>query len=191
MDLTPYVDKLREELAVAADAGGADARALSERLTAPLESAVRLLLLEALSAAADEITRDLAPGSVEVRLRGLDPGFVVTPAPGGQRWDEEPVATAGPTLSPASGPTLSPASGPVEDLVVAGADKGETVRINLRLPEDLKARIEEAAGRERVSVNTWLVRAAASALGADGGGAARADARRGSDEGHRYTGWVR
>lgn len=35
MDLTPYVDNLRQELAVAADAGGDDARALAERLTAP------------------------------------------------------------------------------------------------------------------------------------------------------------
>ena len=70
MDLTQYVENLRRELAVAADAGGEDARALAERLTAPLESAVRLTLLDALSAAADEITRELAPGSVELRLRG-------------------------------------------------------------------------------------------------------------------------
>jgi hypothetical protein len=57
MDLTPYVNNLRQELAVAADAGGDDARALAERLTAPLDSAVRLALLDALSAAAAEITR--------------------------------------------------------------------------------------------------------------------------------------
>src|ERR1700748_2126546 len=81
MDLTPYVDKLSAELAVAAEAGGEDARALAERLTAPLDSAVRLALLEALSSAADEITADLAPGSVELRLRGREPSFVVTPPP--------------------------------------------------------------------------------------------------------------
>src|SRR5262245_27672682 len=81
MDLTPYVENLRHELAVAAEAGGEDARALAERLTAPLESALRLTLLEALSAAADEITRELAPGSAELRLRGGEPEFVVTPAP--------------------------------------------------------------------------------------------------------------
>ena len=79
MDLTPHVERLRYELGVAAAAGGEDARALAERLTAPLESAVRLVLLEALSEAADEITRDLAPGSVEMRLRGREPGFAVTP----------------------------------------------------------------------------------------------------------------
>src|SRR5919106_6050666 len=81
MDLTTYVENLRHELAVAAEAGGDDARALAERLTAPLEPAVRLMLLEALSAAADEITRELAPGSVELRLRGGEPEFAVTPVP--------------------------------------------------------------------------------------------------------------
>lgn len=91
MDLTPYVDTLRRELAVAAEAGGEDARELAERLTA-LESAARLTLLNVLSAAMDEITRELAPGSVDVRLRGLDPDFVVTPPPGDVGF-ERPAAT--------------------------------------------------------------------------------------------------
>src|SRR3954451_14871134 len=82
MDMSPYVENLRRELAVAGEAGGDEARALAERLTAPLESAVRLTLLDALSAAADEITRELAPGSVELRLRGGEPESVVAaPAP--------------------------------------------------------------------------------------------------------------
>lgn len=38
-------------------------------------------MLNVLSAAMDEITRELAPGSVDVRLRGLDPDFVVTLPP--------------------------------------------------------------------------------------------------------------
>ena len=78
MDLQPYVDAVRHELAVAPAAGGQDAEALAERLTAPLESAIRLALLEALSEAAEQITRDLAPGSVEVRLRGRDAEFTVS-----------------------------------------------------------------------------------------------------------------
>ncbi|HEU0237997.1 MAG TPA: toxin-antitoxin system HicB family antitoxin [Micromonosporaceae bacterium] len=175
MDLTPYVSKLREELMVAADAGGEDARALADRLTAPLESGIRLLLLEALGAAADEITRELAPGSVEVRLRGLDPTFVVTPV------------TVDPWAEP---PTQGPAPGAPSDEVPTGTDKGETVRINLRLPENLKARIDDAATRERVSINTWLVRAAARAI-EPGGGAWPSGSRTAADEGRRYTGWVR
>jgi hypothetical protein len=169
MDLTLYVEKLQRELAVAAAAGGEDAREIAERLTAPLEPAARLMLLDALSAAADEITLELAPGSVELRLRGGEPQFAVTPAP----TDEEP--------EPAHAATPSPA--PVE------ADEGATARINLRLPEQLKAGIEQAAARERLSVNAWLVRAAAAALANDGDRSP--PTQRGGRVGQAYTGWVR
>lgn len=163
MDLTPLVDSLRREFAVAAEAAGEDAVALAERLSAPLESAIRLTLLDALSSAADEITRDLAPGSVEIRLRRRDPEFAVTlPAePAEDVTPEEPVA-------------------------VPETDDGAVARINLRLPEQLKQRIEEAAGREKVSANAWLVRAAAAALGPD-----RQSRPRVSVFGNKYSGWVR
>ncbi len=157
MDVSPYVERLRSDLAIAAGAGGEDARALAERLSAPLESAIRLLLLEALSAAAGEITAELAPGSVEVRLRGGDPEFVVVPAPADEAAPPPPAAEP---------------------------EEAVTARINLRLPEQLKADVEQAAARERQSVNTWLVRAATSAL-AQGGTPPRGRV------GQSYTGWVR
>src|SRR5262245_37546469 len=78
MNLTMYVEALREQLIAAADPGGPESRAAVENLLPGLEAAMRLVLLEALSAAADEITGELAPGAVEVRLRGSDPDFVVT-----------------------------------------------------------------------------------------------------------------
>ncbi|PWS46247.1 hypothetical protein DKT74_07470, partial [Streptomyces sp. ZEA17I] len=127
MDLTPYVDSLRRELAVAAEAGGDEARALADRLTAPLESATRLTMLHVLSAAMDEVTRELAPGSVDVRLRGLDPDFVVTVPQAGDGAPVEPAGPAGPVRIPADG------------------DEGGTARVNLRLPAHLKARAEDAA----------------------------------------------
>ena len=65
-------------------------------------------------------------------------------------------------------------------------DESATARINLRLPEHLKAGIEQAAGRERMSVNTWLVRTAAAALAQDGRGR-----QSGGRIGQTYTGWVR
>jgi len=164
MDLTPYVENLRRELAVAAEAGGEDARALAERLTAPLEPAIRLMLLDALSAAADDITLELAPGSVELRLRSGEPNFVVTPAPA----DEPPER-------PAAAP-------PPEE------DDGPVARINLRLPEQLKAGVEQAAARERLSVNAWLVRAAAAAVANDDRD--RRPPGRGGRIGQAYTGWV-
>src|SRR4051794_5848569 len=78
MDLTRYVDELRDEILIAADAGGEEVRQVADRLLVPLQSAIRLVLLDALSAAAGEITSEMAPGSVEVRLRGRYPEFVVT-----------------------------------------------------------------------------------------------------------------
>jgi hypothetical protein len=165
MDLTRYVENLRRELAVAADAGGADARALAERLSAALESAIRLMLLDALSAAADEITRELAPGSVELRLRSGEPDFVVMPAPA-----DETLVRAPDAVAPAA----------------PEGDEGATARINLRLPEQLKTGIEQAASRERLSVNTWLVRVAAAAVASDGG----RPRQRGGRIGQTFTGWA-
>jgi hypothetical protein len=163
MNLTPYVENLRRDLAVAAEAGGEEARVAAERLTAPLESAIRLMLYEALSDAADEITRELAPGSVELRLRGGEPEFVVAAAPPDEPA-EEPFAP------------------------LAEPEGDATARFNLRLPEQLKTGIEEAAGRERLSVNSWLVRAAAAALAH--GDTDRRPQPRGGRIGQSYTGWV-
>ncbi|MEU3143042.1 MULTISPECIES: toxin-antitoxin system HicB family antitoxin [unclassified Streptomyces] len=172
MDLTPYVDTIRRELAVAAEAGGDEARELAERLTAPLGSAARLTLLNVLSAAMDEITRELAPGSVDVRLRGLDPDFVVTPPPTDDGAPAEPAAPVEPPRAPA------PADG----------DEGGTARVNLRLPAHLKARAEEAAAHEGLSVNAWLVRAVSAAV--DGGTRPRTTETT-RTVGQSFTGWVR
>jgi hypothetical protein len=172
MDLTPYVDSLGRELLTVAETGGDDASALIERLTVSMESAIRLALLEALSAAADEITRDLAPGSVQVRLRGRDPNFVVT-----LPQVEQPLKDT-----------------PDHDVVSADDatttfEDGPAVRINVRLPEQLKAAIEEAAGKEGRSLNAWLVRAASAALQAPARD--HDNGRRGKRSAQRYTGWGR
>lgn len=178
MDLDPYVATLRQEFATAAEAAGDEVRAVAERLTAPLEASVRLALLEALSAAADEITTDLAPGSVHVRLRGRDPSFVVSPPPAAYEQPDDLVPAAA-----APGPPGLPAPPTAE------GDEGVTARINFRLPEGLKGRIEEAAEQAGLSVNNWLVRAAAAALDTarpDPGRVVRV--ARGSQH---FSGWVR
>ncbi|MFG2005019.1 toxin-antitoxin system HicB family antitoxin [Spirillospora sp. NPDC048911] len=180
MDLMPYVENLRRELAVAAEAGGPEARALAERLTGALESAARLTLLEALSAAADEITGDLAPGSVEVRLRGGDPAFVVTPP------QSPPVGQAA-GAAEAARAAVSP---PATTQAVSPFDDGGTARMTLRLPEHLKLRVEEAAGRQGLSVNAWLVRAISTAF-EPGVGSGPVEQSQPSPSGRSYTGWVR
>jgi len=171
MDLALYVDNLQRQLAVAAEAGGEEAQATVARLAAPLDAAIRLTLQDALTEAAEEITLELAPGAVEVRLRGRELEFVVTPPPA------EAAAAGGEEAE--SAPPPPP---PVDD-------DGSVSRINLRLPEHLKARVEQAAARDGLSVNSWLVRAAAAAID-------RADPDRRRDlrptrGTQRYTGWAR
>lgn len=176
MDLTPFVDDLQDRLAAAADAAGDDGRRLAERLTAPLDAAVRLVLLDALSAAAGEISAELAPGSVDVRLRGGAPEFVV----------------AVPAVAPAPTEALVPASTPAAPAGPAPTDveAGATTRTTLRLPDHLKTQAETAAARDGVSVNTWLVRAVAAALEQSTGRPA-AQARPQQRGSARVTGWVR
>src|ERR1700759_1172120 len=191
MNLTGYVEALRQQLAVAAAAGGDEAQALAERLTAPLDSATRLVLLDALSAAAGEITRDMAPGSVDLRLRDREPSFVVTLPP--------PAETDVPDTTETQGPPPQPEPVPPE-VTAAVPDDGDAamVRINLRLPEHLKARVEDAASQAVLSVNSWLVRAATAALdpsthaqgpvpGPGPGRRAAREARRAATGGQRLT----
>jgi hypothetical protein len=95
---------------------------------------------------------------VHVRLNGRDPEFTVEPAEADL---------------PAPAPSVD----------VPDDDGGGTWRVSLRLPETLRAGVEGAARREGVSVNAWLVRSAAAALG----GAGRPS--RGGDK--NFSGWVR
>ncbi|WP_406144262.1 toxin-antitoxin system HicB family antitoxin [Streptomyces sp. NBC_01012] len=187
MDLAPYVEHLRQELAVAAEAGGDDARALAERLTAPLESAARLTLLNALSAAMGEVTLELAPGSVDVRLRGLDPEFVVSRPEPQESADLAAIpAAASPSASP-SAALQSEAAGPPE------VDEGGTARINLRVPTSLKSKVESAAARDGLSVNAWLVLTLTASLdGSPAVGAQRPVVGPVAEAGigRRFTGWV-
>lgn len=162
MNLDQFVQRLQEQFSAGVEqAGGV---ALAAQLASRLESSIRLTLLEALSAAADEITRDLAPGTVEVRLRQGEPEFVVVPPPTEAEFSE--------------------LGGPPPSFEGADTDEGGTARLNLRLPETLKRRIEDAAGAEGLSLNAWLVRAAGAALDAIG-------SRQSPSGGDRYTGWVR
>ncbi len=169
MELVEHIEGIRTQFAAAADVGGVVAKAQAERLFAPLESAVRLALLDVLVAAAEEITCELAPGSVELRLRGREPEFVVNlPQPAPPPVEEEVR---------------------VSSLASPEGDEGSTARINLRLPEHLKVRVDEEAAREGLSINTWMVRAMSAAL--DRSSSARNQDRRPPTGSQRYTGWSR
>lgn len=162
MELGPYVNDLHRQLADAAANGADDTRAVAERLAGSLDAATRLVLLDALSAAVAEITRDLAPTSVDLRLRGRDVDFVVTAASPEVESDEAPAASV--------------------DL-----DDVSTSRTTLRLPDSLKTRVDEAAAADGLSVNTWLVRAVAAALHPKQRRAAQRTLRTGDN----FAGWAR
>ncbi|HWB35709.1 MAG TPA: hypothetical protein VHA75_06770 [Rugosimonospora sp.] len=164
MDLTPYLDQLRRDLAASAAAGGPEISRAAELLAGALDASARLCLLEALSDAAAEITAHTGAVAVEVRLRGRDADLVVSePAP------PEPAAPFPPAAGPASAPPV---------------DGGDLARITLRLPEPLKEQVERAATVAALSVNSWLVRAISSALAGDG------TPGRGRSHGRRVTGWA-
>jgi hypothetical protein len=162
MELGQYVSDLQRQLVDAAANGAEDTRAVAERLATGLDAATRLVLLDALSAAVGEITRDLAPGSVDMRLRGREVEFVVTQS------NSEPDAG-------------ERAAAPVD------VDDASTSRTTLRLPDALKARVDEAAAADGLSVNTWLVRATAAALQPK----QRRSAQRTLRTGDNFAGWAR
>jgi hypothetical protein len=164
MDLAPYVQSLSRALAQAGTAGGEEAEAFLERFVGPLESAIRLTLLTVLSAAAEEISATLGPGAVDVRLRGGDPQFVVN-APRAEEADGEGVPA------------------------YVASDEGQVSRVSLRLPERLKSRIDELAGRDGLSTNAWMVRVVAAAIEADE--RRRPFGRGGLQVGQSYVGWSR
>lgn len=162
MELGQYVTDLQRQLVDAAENGTEDTRAVAERLAAGLDSATRLVLLDVLSAAVSEITRDLAPGSVDLRLRGREVEFVVS--------------------QPTTDGDSEEHSAPSVDL-----DDPSTSRTTIRLPDAVKARVDEAAATDGLSVNTWMVRAIAAALQPKQRRAAQRTLRTGDN----FAGWAR
>lgn len=179
MDITQHVETLREDLGRAARAMGPDTAQVAERLSYALDSSVRLALMEALSHAAAEITSELEGTSVEVRLQGREPVFVVT--------GDGPSALASSARDAPALPTDGAAA-----RVGPGDEGDETARITLRLPELLKARAEEQAGTRGQSLNTWIVGAVRAALtpGLAGPVGPGAPGRNRSSN-KRVQGWVR
>ncbi len=137
MNLAPYLADLDAALARTAAAGSDETRRIAELLAAALEPAARLALLTALSDLAGEVTERLAGPVVEVRLDGRDVAVVVSDLPEAEDPAPEPPAVEA---------------------------SGETSRVTLRLPEELKVRAEEAAAAQGVSLNTWLVRSVQESL---------------------------
>jgi hypothetical protein len=143
MDLSEYAESLRRELTSITRFAGEDIARAAEMLAETLDSSVRLALLDVLSAAADEITASLDGATVDVRLSGTQPEFVVN-------------------MTHAAEDSFTEATD--------ATDEAGSTRITLRLSEGLKGRVEAAAVSGGMSVNAWLVRAISRALDGSSGG---------------------
>lgn len=169
MHLDDYVRHVHDQLTAAAALADDRTREIAARLADTAAPALRLAIMSALGAAADEVTAALldSPGApaVSVRVDGSDVRIDV-------------------------------ASGAPEPAAPRTDDGDASARISLRLSEALKADLEQAAARDGVSVNTWLVRAANQALAGPpvGFGAAAFAARAAGAGGRRnarhITGWI-
>ena len=172
MELDAFTQHVHDQLTAAAALGDERTREIATALAATARSSVRLAILDALSAAAAEITDALYAGGDG----GASPAVTVhLDAPDTVRFS-------------VSGPPSEPAEPMTPNRV---EDGDATARISLRLSDSLKSDIEKAAAAADVSVNSWLVRAAASALRTGSGDG------NWSGAGHQYgrgaqriTGWV-
>lgn len=207
MELTPFVDAMRRDLSAATALADEPTRNVVERLGTTLDTTARLAMYDALSQACAEISRELSPGAVEVRLAGRDPQFVVTTPP---RVTPTPPTPPVPPVPPM--PTMPPTApldaphvpGATTVLPVSDGDESDSdgepddadgsdagsARITLRLPGNLKNRVDEAAARSGLSVNAWLVQAVQDAVGNQRGRDDRnrdrdRDRDRGRDRGRR------
>jgi hypothetical protein len=147
MDLETYLESIRRSVHNATALADDQTRSVAERLAATLDDAGKLALIAALSDAAAEISRDLSPGSVELRMAGTRPEFVVTPAPG--------------QLTAGDDHEEDEQDQPVQPELDADEP---TARITLRLPVSVKAKVDEAAAAEGLSANAWLMRTVLGAL---------------------------
>ena len=77
MEMAPFIEALRKDLAAIAHPGDLESSELVRRMGAAIEAWARLRLLEAVSQAAVELNAQLPSGSrVDVRLAGSDPALV-------------------------------------------------------------------------------------------------------------------
>jgi hypothetical protein len=135
MQLSLSIDGLRNDITALTGLGDEATARAGERIAAALGPVATVRFLELLGQAAVEVSSQLGRGHVELRVAGDEASLVV------MAEQEQP-----------------PAQEAQEDAADLSA------RVTLRLPEQLKARIEEAADREGSSTNTWIVRALSRAV---------------------------
>ncbi|MTD13736.1 toxin-antitoxin system HicB family antitoxin [Nakamurella sp. YIM 132087] len=164
MDLTPYIDQLREDLVAAAAVGDEQIRRAASVLASAIEPSTRLAVMNALSDLAAEVTGALDDTTVDIRLAGRDVKVHVTRHEAAAA--EVPAPAAGPDGAAWNDPEFRERFGDkAEELRKALGDaSGELSRTTVRMFNDLKAQAEQAASDQGVSLNTYIQRAVSEAL---------------------------
>ncbi|MDI9900114.1 toxin-antitoxin system HicB family antitoxin [Rhodococcus sp. IEGM 1409] len=149
MDISEYTAKLQNDLVTAAELGDDHTRRIAASLSAAIEPSVRLVLLAAATELAKEIGAKLGDREVKVNLDGSELLVDVVRPPnstGGEAADNEKADEK-------------------KDSTYSFDDvSGDISRVTLRMMEQIKARAEEAANQNGVSLNSWVSQAVQGAL---------------------------
>jgi hypothetical protein len=129
MKMSMVVDGLRTDVISVGELGDDTVAEVAERIADLLGRSVPARILDLLSEVAAELSAELPEGRIEIRVAGDDVDLAYV--------EDAPRAAAD------------------SDEV---ADRDQSARISLRLGESLKARLEEGAAREGISVNAYIVR---------------------------------
>lgn len=168
MDIDPPLRRVHEQLQASAALGDDSARQAAQMLSVSLDPALRLAIQDVLAQLAADISAEIAPGRIDLALRGssLDVQVVTPPMPTDPEPEPEPVADPEP--------------------------EGPSTRVTFRPPQQLKDRLEQEASAEGLSLNAYLVRALSQHLdglraGADPRG--RRPQSWGTSRSGRTSGW--
>ncbi|WP_420752099.1 toxin-antitoxin system HicB family antitoxin [Rhodococcus sp. O3] len=137
MNIETYTTAVTDAVLAAAELGDEQTRRTAAALATAIAAPVRLAVLDALSDLAAEVSDQLGDRRVTVRLDGRDTVVEVHDGPA-------PEAETPP-------PTFEEVTGDIS-------------RVTLRLVEQIKARAEEAAAQNGLSLNSWVAQAVQGAL---------------------------
>lgn len=131
MKMSLVVDGLRSDVISVGELGDDTVAEVADRIADLLGRSLPARVLDLLSEVAAEVSAELPEGRLEIRVAGDDVSLA---------YVEDPSA---------------PGAGSEVD---GERDRDLSARITLRLSESLKARVEDGAAREGISVNAFIVR---------------------------------
>ncbi|MGY5765725.1 hypothetical protein ACXET9_11040 [Brachybacterium sp. DNPG3] len=168
MDVRDLSRSVQDQLAAAAAVGDEPTRRAAHLLGTALDPALRLALQDAIVQVAAEVSAEIAPGRVDLALRGPELEVrVVPPASAASPVSALPVVPPAPPTPPVPPAPPFPTDGATDDVTGGATDdatpvgeepSGEAARVSFRPPQQLKERLERAAAEEGLSLNAYLVR---------------------------------